>query len=173
MQNQKTLIVLAAAGLLAPIAVADPADLSAGQFQFEASAPTEWFGNYIADLAGPSNFALSSSRTEAAVAGVGADSLLLLAIAGPSHIATDTGPRLSFDASAFAGPDDAPRSFTTADYRGSLQPADVLAGPAFSQAQAPPNIEPGEGSFQVVVPLPGAGALAAGGLVFVAIRRRR
>ncbi|OAB57638.1 hypothetical protein AY599_07315 [Leptolyngbya valderiana BDU 20041] len=172
MQNDAmTLGVLAAATLWAPLAMADPVALPDQDSRF-GDVSLNWFHDFIANVAGPSPVAPPMREHRTAMSRGSVEGLQFLAFAGPSHIAS-RGPGLTIHAGGFGdGPDDAPGAFTPVDRLGSLQPylvSDLRIGPAAGA----PKVQPSEGSFQVAVPLPGAGALAAGGLAFVAIRRRR
>lgn len=168
MQNRKTLVVLTAAGLVAPVVTAGPAALPTTDDQFRPTDQLGFVHDYIAAMAGPSHFAPFTGgvaeATEPRAGGLGASTLFM--VAGPDHRA-DRGPRLSIPTGGLGD-----------------GPGDVLG--ALSRAKPPvPGLSPmadrgtstevttDADAFAVAVPLPGAGALAAGGLLFVAIRRRR
>ncbi|UYV11528.1 MAG: hypothetical protein NCW75_09465 [Phycisphaera sp.] len=175
MRQQETLAILTTVGLSASVALAGPADVSdlVGPEIQPSNTGAAWL-TYIGSYAGPSNVAQSVDGP--AFADEGMSSMLFLTLAGPGNIAT--GSPVIFDLSA-GGFGDGPATPgvlskatpTTPDLIGSLQPDEqpgVVTRPGSGQAE-----ETDPGGFQVVVPLPGAGALAAGGLAFVALRRRR
>ncbi|MFI4917905.1 MAG: hypothetical protein ACIAS6_15535 [Phycisphaerales bacterium JB060] len=168
MLNHKTLVVLTAAGLAAPVVTAEPAGLPSTDDHLRPTDQLGFVHDYIATLAGPSNFAPFTGGVAEATAppsgGLGASTLFM--VAGPDHRA-DRNPRLSIPAGGFGdGPGD-----VLGELARAIPP---VAGPS-PMADRGTSTEgaPGGGTFEVAVPLPGAGALAAGGLLFVAVRRRR
>lgn len=175
MRHQETLAVLATVGLAASMTLAGPADMTAatGVEAQTSNTGATWL-TYIRGFAGPSNVVQSVDGF--AFADQGVDSMLFLMLAGPSN--APVGSPAIFT-SAAGGLGDGPGTQgvlskagpTTPDLIGSLQPDEhsgVVTRPGSGQTE-----ETDPGGFQVVVPLPGAGAMAAGGLAFVGLRRRR
>ncbi|MEQ8316929.1 MAG: hypothetical protein RIE77_13735 [Phycisphaerales bacterium] len=173
MQLRSSVIVAAATGVIAPAALADPLALPSTHDRFDATGSQDWFVRYVLDVAGPSAVAPTSGFARTATTERPTDSSLLFTMAGPSPFAPDDGTRLTIDPGAFGeGPGNSSTILTTVDRPGSLLP-DLLSRPTITTVDRPGGIQPGEGTFEVAVPLPGGGALAAAGLVFVAVRRRR
>lgn len=173
MKSKGILIVAVAAGVGAPATLADPTALPSIDARFGAFGTPDWFQNYVAGFAGPSKVAPSGDSARVVKSEASSSLPLMFSVAGPSNVASGDTTRLMVDpASLGDSPDDPPPAFSTAAPRGSVQP-DLVAGPKLTTADRSGTVTPGEGSFDVVVPLPGAGALAAAGLMFVAIRRRR
>jgi hypothetical protein len=172
MGYHKTVAVLTVAGLAGSSALADTAQLDvAGPELSGIVGPTAI--SYIAGLVGPSHVA-PPTGTHAASSGMDRSSLLFM-VAGPDN--TAKGPVLTIDGVGLGdgpgtgGPAPVPPALTTADVVSTLQPVDYRTLQRHGDTQT--EGDPRSGEFQVVVPLPGAGALAGAGLAFVAIRRRR
>ncbi len=171
MRYHTTLSVLAAVGLSAPMALADSFAISSlvDRAGPNANAYETWVA-YIGGVAGPSNHAPRLGAT--ARSDISMNSYLSFMLTGPSN--ASTGETQTFQISAGElgdgpGLPGGPTGLATADLTSILTPVDH---PVVVTKAAPPPQE-GPGTFQVVVPLPGAGALAAGGLAIVALRRRR
>jgi hypothetical protein len=99
---------------------------------------------------------------------------LAMTLAGPSNIVAGSRAALNIDLGDFGdGPGSGANEFRPAgpapDLLASLQTAER---PDVVTHRATPITDTDPG-FQVVVPLPSAGLLTAGGLAFVAVRRRR
>ena len=173
MKSKGILIVAVAAGVGAPATLADPTALPSIDARFGAFGTPDWFQNYVAGFAGPSKVAPSGDSARVVKSEASSSLPLMLSVAGPSNVASDDTTRLMVDPGGLGdGPDDPSKLLTTAKPRTTMLP-DLLSGPRLTTANRPGTVAPPEGSFDVVVPLPGAGVLAAAGLVFVAIRRRR
>ena len=176
MKKSNVVLVPSAIAALACAAHADPSGLPAqlAQATTGAASADTWLSNYIAAVTGP--------QVGAGGAGVdgptdgpptisrnpGISDLLALTLAGPSN---QPGPGLSTAFTISASPSDDPGQTGPGNpLSETIQPVSYPP-----QTDGPPSslATSGDVGVQVVVPLPGAGALAAAGLVFVAIRRRR
>lgn len=173
--QKKTLAVLANVGLAASMTLAGPADISAmtGPEAQTSHTGAAWL-TYIGGYAGPSNVAPGIDGP--AFATQGPDGMLFLMLAGPSNASGGSPAIFTSAAGGFGdGPDTrgvlSKAGPTTPDLIGSLQP-DEHSG-VVTRSGSGQSEETGPGGFQVVVPLPGAGAMAAAGLAFVGFRRRR
>ncbi len=167
-------VSLLATGLVASVGLADPADVSDAFDTGPRSAASMSWLTYIGGVMGPSNVAPgmtdSPARQEQSL-----NSMLYLTLAGPSNTSIGSGVALNLDlGGAGDGPGSDGNEFLVAgpapDLLVSLQTADQ---PVVVTHGIDPVTETDPGEFQVVVPLPSAGVLAAGGLAFVAVRRRR
>lgn len=177
MPKPTVLVLPIATGLLACTAFAGPAELAgqSGSQGVKSLTARDWIHAFIADFAGPSNKARVAGDSVNLQASEHAYSFMLHQLmAGPSNV--PSGPRLTRSLTAATGSPDSPGDpyFTPRS-----SPAPLII--SVQQREVPPTVtpstssdaDPGTGGFQVVVPLPGAGAMAAAGLLVVAIRRRR
>lgn len=161
---------------VAALAQANPTQLtdalSRGGEPFAFEAPVS---SYILSVMGPSNIAPTHNAQSALASSSDAHSIMLYqSMAGPSN--APSGIRMSRSLTTTASSPDSPGDpyFMPPTPRTplvtSLQPREYPTTITTSTAS---HTETAPGGFQVVVPLPGAGALAAAGLLVVGIRRRR
>jgi|GEM_PF-5737516 len=173
MRHQKTLAVMVIVGLAASAGLADPADVTV-ELGSDASISNASWLTYIGGVVGPSNLAPSMADTQARVE-QSLNSMLFFMMAGPSNSPEQSRVAFNVDIGGFG---DGPgagggNEFVPAagpPLTASLQTSDE---PIVVTRRPDPSTESGPGGFEVAVPLPSAGVLAAGGLAFVAIRRRR
>ncbi|MFI4881497.1 MAG: hypothetical protein ACIAQU_02805 [Phycisphaerales bacterium JB064] len=161
---------------VAVLAHANPTQLTDALPQDEqAFAFDAQISSYILGVMGPSNIAPTQEGKSVLASSTDAHSIMLYqSMAGPSN--APSGIRMTRSLTTTAGSPDGPGDayFTPQAPRPplvtSLQPREY---PTVITTSTASHTETAPGGFQVVVPLPGAGALAAAGLLVVGIRRRR
>lgn len=173
MRQKQTIAAMAVAGLAASAGLSNPADISSAFGPSTATSSASWL-TYIGGFMGPSNIAPTLTDAPVRVE-QSLNSMLFFTLAGPGNTPGAQGATFNFDIGGFGDDPGAGGSneFTPVagpDLIVSLQTADE---PAVVTHRVDQSTESGPGGFQVAVPLPSAGVLAAGGLAFVAIRRRR
>ena len=155
-------------GLCAAAATADPVDIvtfanASGQ---NVTAPHALYNALVEDGT------ITSPLTDGNVASTGApefNAVLAYLFTGPSNIAPGQG--LTIDTSGLDPVDDPGTPGDPGSVLETLRPTMPQVDPTITTAS---TFVGGEGTFeQVVVPLPGAGALAAVGLAGLMVRPRR
>lgn len=172
MRHQQT-CAMAMVGLVASAGLADPTDVTAEFGPHTPASNAAWL-TYIGGVVGPSNLAPSLTDSPLRVQ-QSLNSMLFFMVAGPSNTPGQSGFAFNADIGGFGdGPGTGGRN-ELAPYAGpalteSLQTSNQ---PVVVTKRVDPTAETVPGGFEVVVPLPSAGVLAASGLAFVAFRRRR
>jgi len=158
--------LLLSVGCIAAAAQANPVDLVPIMTQDGKAVPTP-HALYVSLADAGSVFTSDATGQILFAGGDDTNAALYLMLAGPSN--TASGEYIPFDVTPFGGEVDSPSDPGTGSVFETLRPDGMPAPggatqPQWTEADSMPS---------VVVPLPGAGALAAAGLAFVMVRPRR